>query len=656
MPPPMSKLSDDRYRRKPLILLSDHSIRKQSAQGTKDVLMLFCCSRRHTIVTHCLMGDIEFAHVATRLTHTWQEKQRDQLMQADNGLLLLKGQWVEVDKEKLSEALNHWQALEQKTQDEGLSFIEGMRLLAGTSSNLDDKSLTSDVSEWSFVKGDKNLTKILDDLRDPDRIKITKPGAALKGTLRPYQATGVSWMWHLNQLRLGACLADDMGLGKTIQIIALLIKIKKLNLGKASLLVLPASLLNNWKDELNKFSPSLKCQFIHPSLAKKNILDQLKEGNKLDKFDVILTSYGMLSRQLWLLEYNWQLVVLDEAQAIKNPGTLTTKNVKRLKAHSRIALTGTPIENRLGDLWSLFDFICPGLLGSSTKFSKYSKSLGKSGQSYAPLKKLLQPYILRRLKSDKSIINDLPDKTEVRAYCGLSKAQVILYAKSVEDLTVALQGRVDGIKRRGLVLSYILRFKQICNHPSQLRGDGVYADKDSGKFLRLGEICEEIASRQQKVLVFTQFREMIAPLATFLSKQFGQPGLTLHGGTAVSQRKNMVDQFQSENGPPFFVLSIKAGGTGLNLTAASHVIHFDRWWNPAVENQATDRAYRIGQKQNVLVHKFICKGTIEANIDKLITEKMGLAEDLLANPAENRITEMSNDELLNLIKLDINQL
>ena len=593
--------------------------------------------------------NVSFALGDQKLTQAEWKK----LMAAEDGLMLLKGQWVEVDKEKLSQALEHWQHIEQQHQHEGLSFIEGMRLLAGTSANLSEKTQPDEVNEWSFVQLDRGLNQILNELRDPSSIKATQPGKALKGTLRPYQATGVNWLWHLSQLSLGACLADDMGLGKTIQIIALLIQLKKKKTGKPSLLVLPASLLNNWKDELAKFAPSLKCQFIHASLINKEKLTALENPDVLNKYDVILTSYGMLLSQSWLMKHHWQLIVLDEAHAIKNPNTRTTKNVKQLKAQSRIALTGTPIENRLGDLWSLFDFLSPGLLGSAATFKKFTKSLESSEHSYAPLRKLLQPYILRRLKTDKSIIDDLPDKTEVHAYCGLSKTQAVLYEKSVQELTAALKGGVDGIKRRGLVLSYILRFKQICNHPSQFKGDGEYRANDSGKFIRLNEICEEIASRQEKVLIFTQFREMIDPLATFLTQCFGQPGLTLHGGTPVPQRKKMVDQFQSESGPPFFVLSIKAGGTGLNLTAASHVIHFDRWWNPAVENQATDRAYRIGQKRNVLVHKFVCKGTIEANIDTLISEKMGLANDLLENPAENRVTEMSNDELLNLIKLDI---
>ncbi len=587
---------------------------------------------------------------------TLTQAEWEELMAADDGLVLLKGQWVEVDKEKLSEALQHWQSVKQQHQEDGLSFIEGMRLLAGTSADLSEKAQPDKVNEWSFVQLDSGLTQILNELRDPSSITATQPGKALKGSLRPYQNTGVNWLWHLSQLGLGACLADDMGLGKTIQVIALLIRLKQKKTGKPSLLVLPASLLNNWKDELTKFAPSLNCQFVHSSLINKEKLAALEDPAILNKYDVILTSYGMLLSQPWLMEQHWQLIVLDEAHTIKNPNTRTTKIVKQLKAQSRIALTGTPIENRLGDLWSLFDFLCPGLLGSATVFKKFTKTMENSEHSYAPLRKLLQPYILRRLKTDNSIIDDLPDKTEVHAYCGLSKTQAVLYEKSVQELTAALDTNVDGIKRRGLVLSYILRFKQICNHPAQFKGDGEYRAKDSGKFIRLNEICEEIASRQEKVLIFTQFREMIDPLATFLTQCFGQPGLTLHGGTPISQRKKMVNQFQTENGPPFFVLSIKAGGTGLNLTAASHVIHFDRWWNPAIENQATDRAYRIGQKKNVLVHKFVCKGTIEANIDKLITEKMSLANDLLESPAENRVTEMSNDELLNLIKLDINQI
>ncbi|MEO8496652.1 MAG: DEAD/DEAH box helicase, partial [Planctomycetota bacterium] len=374
----------------------------------------------------------------------------------------------------------------------------------------------------------------------------------------------------------------------------------------------------------------------------------------LQGIDVVLTTYGMLLRQAWLLEVQWQLVVLDEAQAIKNPAARQTKSVKRVKADARIALTGTPIENRLSDLWSLFDFLCPGLLGSQKKFKEFVKRLNARTEDnrYAPLRSLVQPYILRRMKTDKRIIADLPDKTEVRAFCGLSKRQAVLYTKLVKELADALKG-LDGIKRSGLVLAYLMRFKQLCNHPGQLTSDGRFDPQDSGKFLRLAEICEEIASRQEKVLVFTQFREMTDPLAGFLATVFDRGGLVLHGGTAVKQRQKLVDQFQRDDGPPFFILSLKAGGTGLNLTAASHVIHFDRWWNPAVENQATDRAYRIGQRRNVLVHKFVCSGTIEEKIDALIEDKKQLATDLLAGGAEKILTEMSDKDLIELVSLDV---
>jgi non-specific serine/threonine protein kinase len=381
--------------------------------------------------------------------------------------------------------------------------------------------------------------------------------------------------------------------------------------------------------------------------------DMANESTALNNIDVVLTTYGTLMRQDWLQQQEWRLLVLDEAQAIKNPSARQTKAVKKLKAKSRIALTGTPVENRVSDLWSLFDFLNPGLLGSARRFKGFVKSLSeRESDQYAPLRNLVSPYILRRLKTDRSIISDLPEKTEVSAYCGLSKAQAAQYQQAVKQLTKAI-ANTDGIKRRGLVLSYLLRFKQICNHPSQLLGDDEYDPKKSGKFQRLAQLCEEIASRQEKLLVFTQFREMTSPLANFLAQQFGQPGLVLHGGTPIKQRQKRVEQFQDEEGPPFFILSLKAGGTGLNLTEASHVIHFDRWWNPAVENQATDRAFRIGQKKNVLVHKFICQGTVEEKIDALINEKTALANDLLEGGADTLLTEMDDKALLNLVSLDI---
>jgi SNF2 family DNA or RNA helicase len=350
---------------------------------------------------------------------------------------------------------------------------------------------------------------------------------------------------------------------------------------------------------------------------------------------------------------SWRLAVLDEAQAIKNPSAKQTKSVKQLKAEARVALTGTPIENRLSDLWSIFDFINPGLLGSSKEFSSYVKRLTDQPQNpYGPLRDLVRPYILRRLKTDKSIIADLPDKTEVKTFCPLSGKQAALYQQAVEDLGRQLE-TVDGIKRRGIVLAFLMRLKQICNHPSQWLGDAAWAEEDSGKFARLRDIAEVVGARQEKALIFTQFKETTAPLAAFLGSIFGRSGLVLHGETEVRKRKDLVRQFQNDESVPFFVLSVKAGGSGLNLTAASHVIHFDRWWNPAVENQATDRAFRIGQNKNVLVHKFICRGTVEDKIDQMIELKQQLAGDFLTGGADMVLTEMKDEELLSLVALDL---
>ncbi len=353
------------------------------------------------------------------------------------------------------------------------------------------------------------------------------------------------------------------------------------------------------------------------------------------------------------MKIQWGLAVIDEAQAIKNPGAKQTRAVKQLNARARIALTGTPVENRLGDLWSIFDFINPGLLGSSTEFTAFAKRLAeRRHHPYAPLRELVRPYILRRLKTDRSVIADLPDKTEVKAFCQLTRKQAALYQQAVTELAERLETS-EGIERRGMVLAFLMRFKQICNHPSHWLGDGEWAEADSGKLARLREIVETIAARQEKVLVFTQFREITEHLAAFLGLAFGRPGLVLHGGTEVKKRQSLVSQFQEDESVPFFVLSLKAGGSGLNLTAASHVIHFDRWWNPAVENQATDRAFRIGQTKNVLVQKFLCRGTVEEKIDALMDSKRQLSQDVLEGGADLRLTEMGNDELLRLVALDI---
>jgi non-specific serine/threonine protein kinase len=491
-------------------------------------------------------------------------------------------------------------------------------------------------------------------LRHPDVRSRVDPERLLNGELRGYQRAGVQWLHLLARLGLGACLADDMGLGKTIQVLSLLLVLKEqaAGQGKPSLLVAPASLLANWASEISRFAPSLKARVVHPSAMPA---EQLKAASAADiaGVDLAITSYGFLARAEWLVETPWQLVVIDEAQAIKNPAARQTRTVKQLKADARIALTGTPIENRLGDLWSIFDFINPGLLGTSKQFSTFVKQLAERPHNpYAPLRELARPYILRRMKTDKSIIADLPDKTEVKAFCLLSRKQAVLYQQAVDDFSEQLEN-ADGIQRRGIVLALLMRLKQICNHPSQWLGDNSWAEEDSGKLARLREIAEEIAARQEKVLIFTQFKETTAPLAAFLASVFGRAGLVLHGETEVKKRKDLVRRFQEDDDVPFFVLSVKAGGAGLNLTAASHVIHFDRWWNPAVENQATDRAFRIGQTKNVLVHKFVCRGTVEDKIDRMIEAKQQLAGDFLGGGADMVLTEMKDDELLKLVALDL---
>ena len=588
------------------------------------------------------------------------EKEWRDLMSAEAGLVSLRGQWVEVDHGKLQDVLAHWESVAAK--NEGLSFLEAMRLLSGYRGGSEGDSGVASIEtpEWSQVVAGGTLQDALARMSDPSQSVTFDPNEHMNATLRPYQETGVKWLWLLQNLGLGACLADDMGLGKTIQIISLLNRLKTESTGATgapSLLIAPASLLANWQSEISRFAPRLRAVCLHPSETPAESWRNLERaGHFLQGCDLALTTYGQASRLEWLKERTWGLLILDEAQAIKNPASKQTRMVKAIPARSRIALSGTPIENRLGDLWSLYDFLNPGLLGNASEFSLAIKRIQAGAPpNFAPLRRLISPYLLRRLKTDRRIIADLPDKTELIAWCPLAKRQAVLYEKTVAELAEKLETITDGIQRRGLVLAYLMRFKQICNHPDHWAGDGGYDPNASGKFLRLAALAEEIASRQEKVIIFSQFREITQPLEEYLRSVFGRPGLVLHGGTPVPQRRKMVEEFQRDDGPPFFVLSLKAGGTGLTLTAASHVIHFDRWWNPAIENQATDRAFRIGQKRNVLVHKFVCRGTIEERIDELISRKKSLSDSLLAaeGGAETQLTEMSNEELLDFVSLDI---
>jgi non-specific serine/threonine protein kinase len=569
------------------------------------------------------------------------EKEWRALAAQHDGLALVRGRWVEIDRDKLEQVLAHWKEAQRAARGGGLSLLEAMRLLAGAEGEA-AAPIEQGVADWSRVSAGGWLAQALAGLRSPDALARLLPGSELRAELRPYQEVGVRWLSFAAGLGLGTCLADDMGLGKTLQVLAFLLARRKAGQAAGpSLLVGPASLLGNWSAEIARFAPSLRTRIVHSSA----------QGEQAEDADLVITTYGMLPRKPALRSAEWDVAILDEAQAIKNPGARQTRAVKELRARVRIALTGTPVENRPLDLWSIFDFLNPGLLGSAQAFGRFIKKLENRG--YGPLRELTRPYLLRRLKTDKNVIRDLPDKTEMTAFCGLTKKQVVLYQKTVEELTQSLKD-ADGMKRRGLVLASLIRLKQICNHPSQWLRDGDYAPDSSGKFARLSALCEEIAARQEKVLVFTQFRELTEPLAAFLEQVFGAPGLVLHGETKVRERSALVERFQTSEAP-FFVLSLKAGGTGLNLTAASHVVHFDRWWNPAVEEQATDRAFRIGQKRKVLVHKFVCRGTLEEKIDALLAEKRRLSGELLEGGAEAHLTEMSDADLLRTVSIDLDR-
>ncbi len=559
------------------------------------------------------------------------------LLSEENGLAFIKGKWIEVNKERISQILAALDSVETRGS---LTFAEALKIQAGIS----DITETVENAEVSVTCGEW-LADVIGKMRTPSGISAVLPAADFKAALRHYQQTGLNWLSFMRSMGFGALLADDMGLGKTVQILALLDKLRETQPDTKTLLVVPASLIVNWQKEAEKFTPKLKVSVIHGTHASYNP----SEG------DVFITTYGMVSRVEQLFKDTWDLLILDEAQAIKNPGVKQTRAVKELKADVRIAMTGTPIENRLSDLWSIFDFLNAGLLGSPKEFTKFTGRLKAAPEGYAKLRNAVSPFILRRLKTDKSVISDLPEKNETTQFTTLTKKQVALYnalVKELEQLFMSDDGEMAAIERKGKILAAIMKFKQICNHPDQYSGQSAFDPKQSGKFAALAEICETIRGKHESVLVFTQFREMCDPLSRYLESVFGREGLVIHGGTTPKNRGAVVERFNNEY-IPFMVLSLKAGGVGLNLAAANHVIHFDRWWNPAVENQATDRAFRIGQTKDVMVYKFITTGTIEEKIGDIIESKSKLAADVITESSgESWVTEMSDKELMNLFRLE----
>ena len=559
-------------------------------------------------------------------------------------LVQIRGQWVTLDADQIEAAIKFW----DKKQLEGeMNLLDAMRLSLGGEDNtqglpIDSVEPEGPLSEWlqQFSQSEKLIQ-----LPQPD---------GLIAQLRPYQNYGYSWMTFLRRFGLGACLADDMGLGKTIQTISLLLREKE-STGKLSapaLLIAPTSVVTNWEREVLKFAPGLQT-YVHRGanrLRGAEFLAAIKDQ------DMVLTSYPVARLDAESLHsIKWLAVILDEAQNIKNPDTKQTQVIRKIDADFRLALTGTPVENRLSELWSIMHFLNPGYLGTRKSFREtYSLPIERyqDQNALAQLKQLTTPFILRRVKTDPRVITDLPDKVETKVYCALTEEQATLYEAVVQNAMQRIETE-DGIQRRGLVLSMLMQLKQICNHPVQYlhQTSDLNLDARSGKLERLGELLEEVLAEGDRALIFTQFAEMGQMLADYLPRTFGVAAQFLHGGTSAKMRDQMVRRFQEEtNAPPIFILSLKAGGTGLNLTRANHVFHFDRWWNPAVENQATDRAFRIGQKQNVQVHKFVTTGTLEEMIDDMIESKKGLAQAVIGS-GENWITEMSTDELRKVVGL-----
>ncbi len=566
----------------------------------------------------------------------------EDLLNGHSPLVYFRGRWIEIDLSQLQEALRIWKRKRRET----CSAREIMQLALSGSRKLSNMEIND-------LHGQGWIANFLKTLRGEKTFRrITQP-AELKGRLRPYQKRGLSWLVFLSDWGLGACLADDMGLGKTIQAIAFMLHLKKQGSSKPVLIAGPTSILGNWMHELNRFAPNLKCMLHHGLRRRKD--ERLME--EVRYCDVLITSYTLLYRDYHTLKrIKWSLFVADEAQNIKNAATRQAQVARAIQADHRVALTGTPMENNVGDIWSLMDFLNPGLLGTRQAFrDNFFKPIqsGSDPRAKNRLRKVTSPFILRRLKTDKEIIRDLPEKFENKVYCSLSIEQRQLYQEITESFNRELD-ELSGIKRCGAVLAVLTALKQVCNHPANYLGrSDVLADR-SGKLERLVEMLDEVFQMGESALIFTQYAQMGALLQEHLCGTFAVDMPFLYGGSSRQARERMIDGFQKSKEPTAFILSLKAGGTGLNLTRANHVFHFDRWWNPAVENQATDRAFRIGQKKNVMVHKFICAGTLEERIDALMSSKLILSDEIVGS-GEKFLTELSNNKLRQLLQLSCAQ-
>jgi len=566
------------------------------------------------------------------------EEEWEQLVNAKTPLVQFRGQWMELDRDKMQQLLQFWQTHQHEKSE--ITLLDMLKIGGEAEDDL----------EWDH---DQSLRDMLSRLHDKNAFAPIKDPEALQGTLRDYQKRGVAWLQYLENLGLNPCLADDMGLGKTLEVIACLLKEREEEGGLGpTLIIAPTSVLGNWRKEIERFAPDLHTMVHQGSTRLK---DRQKFMDACQAHDVVLTSFALARLDEKLLQgLKWHRVVVDEAQNIKNPHAAQTRAILKLDAPRRVALTGTPVENRLRDLWSIFNFLNPGYLGKEAQFRKeFETPIYKSNDltKSTTLKKLVEPFILRRVKTDKRIIDDLPDKIEQKMYCTLTPEQASLYEAVVKDVEEQLK-EAEGIQRKGLILSTILKLKQICNHPMQFLQDGsAFTSERSHKLERLGEMIEEVIDSGESALIFTQFTEIGSALEKYLEHTKHYNTYYLHGGTSVKRRERMITEFQDpETEPSLFILSLRAGGVGLNLTKANHVFHFDRWWNPSVEDQATDRAFRIGQRKNVFVHKFLAMGTMEERIDAMIEDKKRLSS-LVVGTDESWLTELDNDTFKELIAL-----
>ena len=609
---------------------------KSTAGGTDKSKSYFSLE---TLVTY----QYELAIGGTTVT----QAEWNQLVHAKTPLVQFRGQWMELDQEKMKQMLEFWQDQQQAHPD--LSLLDFIKLTA---------SGTEDELDVEYDRQD-TLAQMLTHLGDAHQLQPVEDPETFQGNLRAYQKRGVSWLQYLEQLGLNGCLADDMGLGKTVQVIARLVQERELarqhNIPSMppTLLIAPTSVIGNWFHEIHKFAPQLKAIVHHGGSRTKDT--KLFEQTCHDH-DIVITSFALARKDAKLFNgIQWHRIVLDEAQNIKNPKAALTKAILKFSATHRFALTGTPIENRLLDLWSIFNFLSPGYLGTQAQFRRnFELPIQKDNnpRQSATLKQLVEPFILRRVKTDQSIIKDLPDKVEQKLFCNLTKEQASLYEAVVKDVEAQLK-QAEGIQRRGLILGTLTKLKQVCNHPMQFLQDGSeFTQERSHKLTRLSEMVAEAMAEQESLLVFTQFTELGAALEKFLRHTCRYNTYYLHGGTSRRKREAMITEFQApETEPSVFVLSLKAGGVGITLTKANHVFHFDRWWNPSVEDQATDRAFRIGQQKNVFVHKFVAIGTLEERIDEMIEDKKKLA-GAIVGADESWLTELDNDAFKQLIALN----